>query len=315
MKPEMSPYFYPTNIILIDDNEAFLTTLALSLSQSFTCQSFINPTDALLHVNNIHHLQQTAPSLFPKRKPSLQATFGEVPRKTLGTVEHMELSVIVVDYDMPEVNGIEFCAQVNDPSIRKILLTGCASSNVVFNAFNDNIIDYYIDKQTDGLLGKVQSVVAKMQKEYFFEQLKTLTMDYIKQEAPCFLDSALADFFDDICMELDVNEYHFSAEKSHFILHSNEKTYSMITLDDAKMEEHIQIIKDEDGPNEWVEKLKTKMYVAYFDSEDGFYTPETQTNEHPLVKATIINGKQNYYCAVVENFTVDPTGENDKKLH
>ena len=47
-----------------------------------------------------------------------------------------EVSVVVVDYFMPEMDGVTFCRRLNNPSIGKILLTGRAEDSVAIEAFN-----------------------------------------------------------------------------------------------------------------------------------------------------------------------------------
>jgi CheY-like chemotaxis protein len=50
------------------------------------------------------------------------------------------IAVLVVDYSMPTINGIEFCKQLGDKHVYKILLTAEADSDIAINAFNDGII-------------------------------------------------------------------------------------------------------------------------------------------------------------------------------
>jgi CheY-like chemotaxis protein len=303
MKTELSPYYYPTDIALIDDNETFLQALASSLSQKFTCKTFTDPVEALRYANNESHRHLSTLSVKGRRWQ--EDVFCYITNKQFDPSKQSELSVVVVDYDMPVINGIKFCARLKSPVVRKILLTGCASSKEVVTAFNNKIIDYYIDKHSDNLLAEVQRVVAEMQKSYFHENLQSLMMSFIKKEAPCFLDSALADFFNKTCVSLGVEEYYFMPETSRFILRSPDTDTLLIVLDDKDMDEHIDIIKEEGGSPLWIEKLRARQYLPFFNSHDGFYTPETHNGGNPLLKTTTIIGReQNFYCALVPNSNV-----------
>ncbi|MGS2718877.1 hypothetical protein ACVBE9_11930 [Eionea flava] len=303
MKAKLSPYYYPTDIALVDDNSSFLDILSASLSPKFSCKTFTDPVQALRYANNQSYRHLSA--LFTGDRRWQENVFRYLSNKQFDPSKNNELSVVIVDYDMPSIDGITFCKQLASPSVRKILLTGCASSSEVVAAFNDNIIDYYIDKNSDDLLNDVQHAVTKMQKSYFHENLKSLMMSFMKKEAPCFLDSQLAEYFDETCISLRVNEYYFMPETSRFILRSSQKDTLLIIASDKDIEEHINIIKEEDGPTDWIEQLLTQQYVPFFNSNDGFYTPETQINKNPLLKATVIKGKEhNYYCALVDNHNV-----------
>lgn len=298
MKPEISPYYYPTNIALVDDNESFLNTMSLHLMQHFSCQTFTNPLDALHYADSLYRVNPAC--VQPDNDVDWdRAVFENISKKQFDVKKYNELSVVIVDYDMPGINGIEFCARMKDPSVRKILLTGCASSKDVVTAFNENIIDYYIDKQTDNLLDVLHRTVDEMQKVYFQDNLSALTMSLIERKTPCFLDCALADFFDETCDRLGVKEHYFMSNPSRFVLRSASGESTLVVMNDSDLEQHITIIKEEDGPAEWVDKLKTKEYIPNFISEDGFYTPETQGDADPMVRATVIRGEQTYYCALL----------------
>jgi CheY-like chemotaxis protein len=299
MKPEISPYYYPTNIALVDDNESFLNTLSLHLMQHFSCQTFTNPLDALHYADNLYSVVSSKAAELKTDVDWDRAVFENISSKQFDVKKYNELSVVIVDYDMPEINGIEFCARMKDPSVRKILLTGCASSTDVVTAFNENVIDYYIDKQTDNLLDVLHRTVYEMQKVYFQENLCALTMSLIESKTPCFSDCALADFFDETCDRLDVKEHYFLSGPPRFVLRSSDAESTLIVMSDDDLEQHMTIINEEDGPIEWIEKLASKEYVPHFISEDGFYTPETQGSADPMVKATVICGEQNYYCALI----------------
>ncbi len=304
MKPEISPYYYPTNIALVDDNESFLNTMSLHLMQHFSCHTFTNPLDALHYADSLYRVNpietQTDDEVDWDR-----AVFENISEKQFDAKKYNELSVVIVDYDMPGINGIEFCARMKDPNVRKILLTGCASSNDVVMAFNENIIDYYIDKQTDNLLDVLHRTVYEMQKTYFQDNLSSLTMSLLERKTPCFLDCALADFFDETCDRLGVKEHYFLPNPSRFVLRTSEGESQLLVMTDDDLQQHITIIQEEDGPVEWIEKLASKQYVPHFISEDGFYTPETQGNADPMVRATVIRGEQDYHCALLGSDITD----------
>ncbi len=301
MKSEISPYYYPTNIALVDDNEAFLNTLHLYLTRFFNCNTFTDPLNALKFANDLHATENIKDTHSPIDVPYInESVFDSVSEKQFDMSKSEELSVVVVDYDMPGINGVEFCSRINNPCVRKILLTGCATHRQVVTAFNENIIDYYIDKQEEDLLGTVRDIVIEMQKEYFRNRLHKLTMSLVKNEAPYFLDSALADFFDSTCKKLGVKEYYFIPKPSRFILRGASKESLLIVLTDKDLEEHINILRDEEAPESWIERLQSKQYVPYFESGDGFYTPETQKSLDPFLQATIVEGQENYYCALID---------------
>ncbi len=81
-----------------------------------------------------------------------QCTFFTCDGKRRDPSRFDDLSVLVVDYAMPEMTGIEFCAQFRGHRVKKMLLTGAEERDVVFDAFNQGIIDHFVAKNDDALV-------------------------------------------------------------------------------------------------------------------------------------------------------------------
>ena len=104
-------------ILIVDDEEMVLTSL----------ESFLNlETDWEIH-------------------PFLS------PGEALEYTKENEVSLILSDYLMPEMDGISFLAQVKDlkPNITRIILTGYADKQNAIKAINDVGIFQYIEKPWD----------------------------------------------------------------------------------------------------------------------------------------------------------------------
>jgi DNA-binding response OmpR family regulator len=302
MTPKISPHYYQTKIALIDDNKPFLDTLELYLSQYFNCCIFLDPLIALSYTNSFHKKSRTKDvRLIDKASeyiddPSSVFRLLDEPKS-----DNSELSVVVVDYDMPGLNGIEFCSKINNPCIKKILLTGQTSYLDVVNAFNNNVIDFYIDKRSENMLFEVRSAIIGMQKSYFQENLSKATMSLIQQDAPYFFDEEVAVFFEEKCLELKINEYYFLSNPPRFLLKSDEIEYFFLVFTEVNLNEHVVILKEEDAPAEWVDKLESGNYIPYFNTDDGFYMPEKEINHDPLIKSVIVEGDVSYYCAIIKS--------------
>ena len=49
-------------------------------------------------------------------------------------------TVVVVDYSMPNMNGLEVCKALEDLPLKFIMLTGKAEPETAIEAFNDGLI-------------------------------------------------------------------------------------------------------------------------------------------------------------------------------
>ena len=70
------------------------------------------------------------------------------PREALEYVKEHKVDLIVSDYLMPEIDGIEFLAQVKEiqPEATRVLLTGYADKENAIKAINDVGLYQYIEK-------------------------------------------------------------------------------------------------------------------------------------------------------------------------
>jgi CheY-like chemotaxis protein len=174
-KLEITPYFHPTQAVLIDDDIDFLGNLSLQLDTNLAYLLFDSTRKALSYLNE--RGQDPAGTLqnnvfceaTPTRKnaPDTLAIDTEaLRRKMLDPHRFARTSVVLVDYAMPEMNGLDFCQRINDPHIKKILFTGVATESVAVDAFNQGLIDQYIRKQEYSVYELLDKAISQYQRDY-----------------------------------------------------------------------------------------------------------------------------------------------------
>ncbi len=88
---------------------------------------------------------------------SLQRTMRKMPwrvvtsqggRQALSFLESTKVSVVIADYQMPEMNGIEFLNEVKRrwPDIQRVMLTGAANLGVIEQAVNESEVYRFLNK-------------------------------------------------------------------------------------------------------------------------------------------------------------------------
>ncbi len=104
-------------IVIVDDEEMVLTSLSslLSLETNYDVRTFTSVREALEFVRN------------------------------------NDIDLVVSDYLMPEMNGIQFLARVREikPEVPRIILTGYADKENAIKAINDVGLFQYIEKPWD----------------------------------------------------------------------------------------------------------------------------------------------------------------------
>lgn len=176
----VSPLFHPTTSVLIDDSETFLKQLHLQLEDDAICRKFNDPQKALAYcIENSkkmpiadNYLMADTESPDPYEQNFTLRTADL--KKALAKAKRFDIiSVIVVDFSMPQLTGTEFIDQlrnqVNNKFAKIIMLTGEANHDLAVKLFNKKKIDQFFLKSEVDLMLKVNVAINEMQKAYFLD--------------------------------------------------------------------------------------------------------------------------------------------------
>ena len=305
MKSKIPLCFYPTQIVFIDDNSDFLATLSMAFSKQFNLKLFDNTDLALKYINE-HQRENHLIKQNEKPKPEGESEVWVkqvLTRQNLKRFDELrikEVSVVVVDYSMPSMNGIEFCENIKNSSIKKILLTGHATSTEAVNAFNNNTIHYYLKKNDENMLQQLEVTLRQLQHAYFNELSSSIKAEAIDSGTPFFADPQLARYFQTSCESLGISEYYYLTNPSRFALRSHtQDNYLCVIYTEDDLAEHLQVLKEENAPESLYLAIKSREFIPFFQSADGFYEPSIANPMSNIYPANHVHGEVNYYCAFI----------------
>lgn len=199
---------HPGSIVFVDDDETYLTVIENILPREWNIKTFPNATDFVEHMQakiavakDMSSYQRGAIDRY-KRSGSVAI---EVLRYWNAFPERYSLpQVVVIDYHMPNLNGLEALEKVKEWNGKKALLTGVADEAIVCRAFNARIIDYYVAKQSARIMQEIVSAVKLMLNNYAATDRVKWTAWYMsmKPEQKLFMQEpniskALFDFVDE----------------------------------------------------------------------------------------------------------------------
>lgn len=308
-KPVLALCRYPTKVLFVDDNKSFLSAVKLATASRIYGVAHHDPIKGLEYVNSYglgaaSHLSASISSKKLDGEGRIQHLFNAAVRTPIDQQRFAEVSVVVVDYDMPDINGLDFCLRIKNPHIKKILLTGHAGADEAVQAFNDGLINYYISKADARLFEKLLEVIAHMQAQYFVDVSSAIKLQVVDHNKSLFCDEVLSDYLAKIVAEHKISEYYFSTHPTRYELRSaNGQASWLLIYSRDELNEHIRIIKEEAGPTWLIEQLGTGLYVPYFPSSDGFYDQELGVESTQLYPAEVLEGLTRYYCCHVARET------------
>lgn len=305
LKAKIPLCFYPTQVVFVDDNTEFLATLSMAFSKQFNVKFFQDTDLALKYINQC---QRESDLIENTEKPKLQGE-SEIWVKQVLTRQNLkrfdelrvrEVSVVVVDYSMPRMNGIEFCENIQNSAIKNILLTGYATSTEAVKAFNNNTIHYYLKKNEENMLEELEATIHQLQHAYFNELSSSIKAEAIDSGTPFFADPQLARYFRKNCESLGVTEYYYLSNPSRFALHTqSQNKFLCIICTEDDIVQHLQVLLEENAPENLYSAIASHEFIPYFQSADGFYEPGITNAIANIYPANLVKGKVNYYCAFI----------------
>jgi len=296
---------YPTKVILVDDNQSFLNEIQLALSLHNV------PSLSFLEVNKFFaYMQQYSTKTLADYCMEvsddadmdhriIDINIGNIYRKIYDSLRFDEITVIITDYAMPEMDGIVLLRKLDlKYSIKNILLTGVADEKIAVNAFNEGLIHSFIRKDAPNFVENLVNKILDLQLLYFKDVSKN-----IKGTVECFFDPAYVEFIKNTIRAEKTVEYYLIDEFGSFLLvdiHGNSKW--LIVRDEHEMQHHYEIAKeyfvDGNVPDDILEKLAKRNSVLFLGLGDKQNLPPSEW-ESRLYPANTFVGKRKYYYSII----------------
>ena len=198
-------FYFPMKLLFVDDDTNILNTYKkLSVpNKIITADKPISiTTDPLVEIINeiSTSLEMIGNSSNLVLNKSLN--FHKIDEMMLSEDKYDILGSVVSDYQMPDMNGIEYLKSIK-AKVNKILLTGVFTSEEANDAYANNLIDYYIRK--DSQLEKVKTAIKMVEIRFFIR----LSQSIIQPDR--LIDNNFIEVFNRVCGEAKeywiINEY------------------------------------------------------------------------------------------------------------
>jgi len=306
------PYFHPSTIIFVDDNSSFLEGLKLRIPPALAYEMFIDPSKAIMRLNNPQSVAPLADRCFSMLDQD--AILGSSAIYLDLSLIELEISrasrfsppaVVVVDYDMPMMNGLEFCKQIQDKKIQRILLTGVADERIAIEAFNAGLIDRFIRKNDDHALNTIFRYIDELQKNYFADIVDKLSASLAMQPPQYFEESAVLEFITEILTDQNAVEYYMVSEPTGFLIVNSAGAVRRLILQNTdQITKNIEYAVSCNAPTSIIAALKENNSLAYFYQEADTHSDESYPWEEFIFDAQRIEGT-NWYAAFSESPPLD----------
>ncbi len=309
----LPPYYHPTTVAFVDDNQSFLESLELEIPASLAYRIYTDAETALASLNQPPAMPPLVDRCF---KLQNDARENAVIHLDLSLVEQEinypqrfeRVSVVVIDYAMPSLDGLMLCERLRDPYLKRAMLTGVADEKIAVDAFNAGLIDRFLPKHAGDSNHRILQMVSQLQHEYFTQYTARLRNTLAIRPPGFLIDPAMADYVNQhMARQQHVEYYLVTDPPGYLLLTASGKTQRMLILDEEQYDRQVDFIRAQDPPAEIAAGFERREIMGLFtDSPEHYFGNEAYPWHENVVPLVMLAGSgHNWYVAVVDDPPID----------
>lgn len=320
------PFYFPTQVVLVDDDPDFLEGISLMLNKDLSLKLFQSAAAALQYVNEAHRHVDLVQRCYTSYKTGPQESdalshidIGKLHHEILNGFRFQTCSTVIVDYSMPEMNGLDFLKALRNPYIKKVLLTGQADMELAIKAFNQQLIDQFIDKHDPRLKPKLNATIASFQNQYFRSSFKLITDPIIANNRDGFLTSPeFQEFFAELRKQTACVEYYMldTPHSGFLMLDASGERRVMLIYSQPALDEHVDQLQEIGAPAALIAQVRSGQILPIFDVQavpiDHQHPFITNWNDH-YYPAQRVNARLPYYTTLTDDIMLPAI--HGKQIH
>lgn len=320
-------YHFNPSLCFIDDDPYLLSALTMNFSNSYHCYSFTSPIKALdflqsyqsplSNINftgshdhlDVHHADITTSYLNLK----------EISNLHKNPLRLNELTVLIVDQQMPEISGLELCQQIKHMPIKKLLLTADTNHHQAIDAFNANIIDMFINKGNEKLPKVLDAYVKQLNHKYFIDKTYSFLMHIESDKKKILSDPLFYDFLNTYHKENNICEYYLIDKSGSFLLLNNKQEISyIIVMTDEDIENFINLNQDSATPavEDLLIQMSNHQLLPFFGIGKECWQVDMQLWRSYFYPAKQLVGRETYTYSIIKTpvFSIIEGGKGRQSL-
>ena len=305
-------FYFPTTVMLVDDNRSILDNLSLSLDPKLAFKLYDQPENALLALQsqlaapafNREFIQKNSADSDDEDNISIKINFESIRKLIHNSQRFSHVTALIIDYSMPKLTGLEFCQRLHGSPLTKIMLTGEAGPTVAIDAFNDGVIDQFIVKATPNMQSHLNDSIQAAQWDFFVKQSEHV-MAVLKTQSECALfEPAYQKLIKTLFLESQPCEFYLLDQTGSFLFIDEFGDCKWIVVrNERELNDYYEIAKDYSKaysmPDNLLNDLKEYNKIPFLFSEKQRTLQVSEWVEY-LYPADLIEGRSNYYYAIIE---------------
>ncbi len=244
--------YWPTTVVIIDDDLQFLKTASAVLERGSYVKSFQDPEAGIKYLNN--EKQSVFMSDFLSHSEDdnnesvtiISEDISKILLKAYDAGRNKLISTLVIDYNLPKNTGIEYIKKLKNLQLQKILLTGYAKPDEVINAFNEKVIDKYIGKNTQNSTDKLIEEV-NFSKENYFENSTTIVLHNETELYKLLSSPKFIKLFNQMLQNNKITEFYLLDSSGSFLLVDDKDSLKLFAVTNCKTLDGLKLFFESGG--------------------------------------------------------------------
>lgn len=304
--------YYPTATVVVDDDINFLNKLAKysGIANCIIYSSSKKAIDVLLSQQSLKRIESRIirPSISANNDclaqentiaPNIRALHEDIYNSN----RFQDVSVIVVDYYMEDINGIELCKQLAKHPAKKILLTrGVDKAKIAIDAFNKGIINQFISKNDKYFPSKLKQTIELLRDEYFKDFSATVLPHITLSAMTPHEQSMYMDLLNNLKKQNNIVEYYMLDNMgTSLMINADGDLLWCILKHEAEIEDYLSLAIAQEAPAHLIQGLTKRLLMPFFLSDDDYQQPVTEWSRF-FHLASSLPGCKNYYYSIYKGY-------------
>lgn len=270
--------YHPLSVIFLDDNQSFLDAIKLGMENSDKILTCTSSKDALSLISLedesiISKVSSTCSDVDTDNtnKRVVDIDIGSIRNAVYNESRFKHIGVVVVDYKMPKITGTEFCRQIKDRHIYKVMLTAEAAMDVAIDAFNEGVINKFLLKNCDNLHAHLACVISELEEKYFFDISKPILNSLDESLSAMLKSKVFIELFNSVFYEANAVEYYLlDTSGSYLFLDGEGNATWLIIRTESDFIAQLEALSGLEAPESLVEALDKRQKLLFMLSEDEY---------------------------------------------
>ncbi|HHF0530468.1 TPA: response regulator [Legionella anisa] len=264
-------FHHPIKVIFLDDSRSFLDALDLEFGAQLNMLTLTNPDTAIQTIDN--HSQNITKSVFKMMNDvDTDTTTDRVIGFEVGNMLSIiydktrfdHVAILVVDYEMPNINGIEFCQKLKERKIFRIMLTAEADKDTAIKAFNNGLIDKFILKTNAELYSEITLAVQELTQRYFKELSGGIISEHASSIGDLLDNKSYLQLFAEVVSKVQPVEYYLVDTSGSFVfLDKDANPTWLIVKHNNELDEQLELLQGYEVPEQIIESVAKKEKLLF----------------------------------------------------